>query len=381
MLLLLVVLYTPKLLLAQKPELVKFETISQLDSALEASMVKRRIPGLQIGVQGSDKNITLKNYGLSVIEKEELVTDSTSFAVFSVTKLLTALSIMILEEKGLLELDDPIGSYLPYTDSLINNKYEQEIRIRHLLSHTSGLRDKEWKSATWLLTASEFPAEEEAFAKQQLSRFGKLKSCPGETYQYSNLGFMLLAEIVKAVAGESCQDFVSNHILQPLGMAHTYFDTPSVGGSGRARGYERKGSFMAFIYKILSIGKKGKLQKTEKHLVIRPLYAPHPGYIGYRSTAGDLILLMSSLGKILPAESIQQMFDKQINIEENRAMGLGWHIRRDFLGTFYRHIGGGPGFKAEVRFYENGFKIAVLGNTTFDVWDYANLIAYNNHLF
>jgi len=369
------------LLPGQRFELLKFERLNQLDSVLEASMLKHRITGLQVGVQGIDGSVIHKNYGLSDIGAGELVADSTSFAVYSITKLLTTLSIMILVDKGALDLDDPIGAYLPYADALIKNKCEQEIRIRHLLSHTSGLRDKEWKSASWLLTASAFPAEEGEFVKQKLAKFGKLKTCPGEAYQYSNLGFILLGEIIEAVSGESCQDFVRKKILQPLDMAHTYFDTPSAGESGRARGYERKGSFMAFIYKLLSIGKEGRLRKTGKHLVIQPLYAPHPGYIGYRSTAQDLIVLLSSLEKILPAEAIQQMFEEQISIEERKAMGLGWHIRRDFLSTFYRHIGGGPGFKSEVRIYENGLKIAVVGNTTFDVWDFANLIAYNGHLF
>jgi len=190
---------------------------------------------------------------------------------------------------------------------------------------------------------------------------------------------------VKTKTQTDITTLVKANILDPLKMNNTYYDSPSIKLNEAAVGYAKKWSFMALIYKLVGKGRTNKLLKTDKHLVIQPLYAPHNGYIGLKSTARDLSKLLkcvSSSSCNIPDSTLRsKMLNEQFSITEGKAIGLGWHIRQDFLGVFYRHIGGGPGFGCEVRVYENGFYVVVLGNSTFRPWDYANLIAYNHHLY
>lgn len=369
----------------QKIELIKYNSISELDSAIRANMEKDRIPGLQFSFGYPDSKISWQ-FGDANIQENRKVDAQSRFPAFSITKLFTATSVLQLVENELLNLDDPVANHLPYFDEFVKNKYQKEVTILHLLTHTSGLKDKEWKSATWFRTADQDMPESSSFSIEKLKKYRKLKSEPGTKYHYSNLGFILLAEIVKKKTGISINKYVERNIINPLDLQNSYYDSKELSTDNTSCGYEKKGSFMALIYKLVGTGRNGKLERTEDHLIVQPLYSPHYGYIGLRTTTSDLFRFTQSIylendTTILSNKYSKLALTQQFKIDENKGMGLGWHIRKDFLGTFYRHIGGGPGFGGELRVYENGFTVCVLGNTTFRKWDYANLIAFNEHLF
>ena len=138
------------------------------------------------------------------------VTTDTVFQIQSITKQFTATGIMLLVEEGKIRLDDPISRYLDATPAAW-----KPITVRHLLTHTSGLKDF-INDAT---TSSRLDATEEQIMQAVAAR--PLNFQPGQMWQYSNTNYHLLAMIIRKVAGKWYGDFLAERIFQPLGMTHT----------------------------------------------------------------------------------------------------------------------------------------------------------------
>jgi CubicO group peptidase (beta-lactamase class C family) len=134
----------------------------------------------------------------------------------SVSKQFTGYSIVLLERQGKLKLDDDIRKYLPWFPDL-----GKKITIRHLLNHTSGVRDQ------WQLLAISGTRLDDVITQEHivkiLSRQKELNFEPGERFLYSNSGYTMLAEIVKSVTGQTLRAFTDSAIFKPLAMLHTHF--------------------------------------------------------------------------------------------------------------------------------------------------------------
>jgi CubicO group peptidase (beta-lactamase class C family) len=156
------------------------------------------------------------------------------FDLGSVSKQFTAACIAMLAREGKLSLDDDIRKYFPALP-----KYERPITIRHLIHHTSGLRD-----CNGLLELAGFRSESDCpnvnEALEIICRQKKLNYPPGEEYSYTNTGYFLLGQIVERVSGKTLNEFAQERIFQPLGMTHTlYQDGHRQIIKNRASGYER----------------------------------------------------------------------------------------------------------------------------------------------
>src|SRR5205823_2886744 len=150
------------------------------------------------------------------------------FHVASISKPMTALSIMLLAERGRLSIDDEARKYVPDLP-----EYGKRLTLRHLLSHTSGLRD------AFLLREFADPYDETAdrttALMQILTHQKGLNFDPGAEFQYNNGGYTMLGTIVKRVSGDPLGVFAANNIFKPLGMAHTHFhDNPTMLEPNRA---------------------------------------------------------------------------------------------------------------------------------------------------
>jgi CubicO group peptidase (beta-lactamase class C family) len=144
------------------------------------------------------------------------ITPETIFHMASVSKQFTAFSIVLLARQGKLNLDDDIHKYLPWFPDL-----KAKITVRNLLNHTSGIRDQ------WQLLAIAGTRLDDVITQDQIIKIlGKQRALnfkPGEEYSYSNSGFTMLAEIVRAVSGKSLRKFTDSAIFKPLGMKNTHF--------------------------------------------------------------------------------------------------------------------------------------------------------------
>jgi CubicO group peptidase (beta-lactamase class C family) len=173
-------------------------------------------PGCAVGVVRNDSLIVAKGYGMANLEYGVPITPETVFHMASVAKQFTAYSIILLEKQKKLSLDDDIHKYLTWFPDL-----KETITIRNLLNHSSGIRDQ-WEMLVTAGTRLDDVITQDQIlkilAKQQALNFK-----PGTDWSYSNSNYTLLAEIVKAVSGQSLKAFTDSAIFKPLGMTHTHF--------------------------------------------------------------------------------------------------------------------------------------------------------------
>lgn len=207
-------------------------------------------PGCVIGFIRNDSLIYAKGYGMANLEYAIPNSPETIFHMASVSKQFTAYSIVLLAKQGRLNLDDDVHKYLPWVPD-----FKEKITIRHLLNHTSGIRDQ------WQLLAISGTRLDDVITQDQiikiLSKQQELNSKPGERYNYSNSGFTMLSEIVKSVSGKSLRQFADSAIFKPLGMINTHVhDDYTEIVRNRAYSYQRKDG-LQFSNSVLSYSNSG----------------------------------------------------------------------------------------------------------------------------
>ena len=173
-------------------------------------------PGAAVLVMEKDRILFDKGYGLADLETGTAIDGNTFFNIASVSKQFTAVAVLQLAEKGLLDPEAPVTDYFPeYTDPIW-----KDIRIRHLLSHSSGIPD-----GRGYLSREEKIAGDENLAIEYLASLNELHFAPGTAYEYINPTFVLLGKLVERVSGQPFTDYVRDHIFLPSGMTETlYFD-------------------------------------------------------------------------------------------------------------------------------------------------------------
>lgn len=171
-------------------------------------------PGCGVGVSRNGAVIFEGGYGLASLERRTPITSSTVFHLASITKAFTAMSVLLAAERGVLSLDDEVSKYLPDWSAR-----EQNVTIRHLLTHTSGVRDA-FVLQGW---APHNGNSNDALLKI-LSRQRGLNFSPGAEYQYNNGGYLLLGNILQRASGQSLGAFADANIFRPLGMTSAYFN-------------------------------------------------------------------------------------------------------------------------------------------------------------
>ncbi len=196
----------------------------------------RQTPGCAVGAAQNGKVVLTRGYGMANLETGTPVTAETIFESGSVAKQFTATAILLLMGDGKLRLDDPVQKYLPELP-----QYDRPLTIRHLLSHTSGLREWSnlvaldgWPRGTRVHTQDD--VLEVIFAQKELNYPA------GDHYSYTNSGFLLLVTIVERVSGMPFTTFTSERIFKPLGMTQTSWrDDFERIVPGRAQAYARRG--------------------------------------------------------------------------------------------------------------------------------------------
>lgn len=189
--------------------------------------------GLSIAVARNGKVIHSRGYGLAEVEHDVKANGNTMFRMGSITKQYTAAAIMRLVEQGNLGLDDPITKYVP-----TYNTHGREITIRHLLTHTSGI-----KSYTELKRVMVDEPEREFTHQEMLDMVQNepLAFEPGTSFAYSNTGYYLLGMVVEKVSGKSYCQYLQDSFFGPLGLTRTRCDSNTEIIKNRAQGYTVEG--------------------------------------------------------------------------------------------------------------------------------------------
>ena len=297
-------------------------------------------PGCAVGVAVGGKPMLLKAYGMADLERDVRNTPDTIFEAGSVAKQFTAMAVQLLANEGKLSIDDPVRKYIPELPD-----YGKPLTIRHMLSHTSGLRD--WGSvesiAGWPRTTREYT---HAHVLEVVSKQRSLNFDPGTKWSYSNTGFNLAAIIVSRASGMSFAEFSKQRIFAPLGMTHTSWrDDHTRIVKGRAMAYS--------------------LDNGEYHVEM-PFENVH-GNGGLLTTVGDLLVWNENLvhPKVGNAKLISEMATGgQFNDGkplEHYGLGLFIEIYRGVHNVY--HSGSTAGYRAHLnRFPDSGTSVAVLCN-------------------
>jgi CubicO group peptidase (beta-lactamase class C family) len=172
-------------------------------------------PGCAVGVSNSGRTTLAKAYGMADLEHDVRNTSDTIFEAGSISKQFTAAAVLLLAREGRLSLDDSVRKYVPELPD-----HNAPITIRHMLTHTSGLRD--WGSvaaiAGWPRTTR---VHTHSHVLDILTRQTALNFAPGTRWSYSNSGYNLAAIIVSRVSGMTFAEFTRRRIFEPLGMTRT----------------------------------------------------------------------------------------------------------------------------------------------------------------
>lgn len=282
-------------------------------------------PGCAVSITRDGATVFSAGYGLADIEQGIAITPRTAFYAASVSKEFAAASIGLLVIRGQLSLDANVREFVPEL-----REYGTPITVRHLLAHTSGLRDylslipmAGWPEDT-LLTEADFRAI--------VSRQRGLNFAPGTRHVYSNTNYALLALIVRKVSGLSLREFAAKELFRPLGMTSTEFrDNHTMPVPRRATGYQplESGGFRMRVPGFDIVGDGGLFTTAED------LAKWNPTTLEAALKAPGLSALMLEPGRLASGEAL------------NYAMGLYHHSYRGL--PIVRHGGAYGGYRAEFR--------------------------------
>ncbi len=301
-----------------------------VDDLVNAELARQQIPGLALAVMKDGKLAKSAGYGLANVEEKVPVLPETVFRIASVGKQFIATGILLLVEDGKMTLDDRLGALLddaPPTWA--------PLTVRQLLSHTSGLV-RESPGYLPILRQPDINVIRAAYPLP-------LQFTPGEKYQYSNVGYFTLAEIIRRKGGQPWPEFIAARVFRPAQLdATATTDQPPRGP--RATGYA---------------GKEGKWTPVTDALAVRPSGAFHSTVLDLakwdRVLDGDTVLKPSSRKELWTRI--------RLNDGSTHDYGLGWAVTAKGGRDMIRHGGSQSGFRTEyLRFPKERVTVIVLAN-------------------
>jgi CubicO group peptidase (beta-lactamase class C family) len=296
------------------------DTNSKVDAYVQQQMAKYKIPGLTVGVIKNGKILKLKGYGVASVEFDVPTDANTIYQLFSVSKIFAGVVAMKLIEDGKLSWDTPV------TDIIENLPSDWKvIRIRHLLSHTSGLQEMS-ANPRFVCLPEDKKRQITAPAEIEFVKELPLKFQPGEKFSYHQSGYRLFGMIVEKLTKKSYANFLNERVFAPLGMTSTQF------GGTEAAVIKRRSS-------TSYNGESGELRGWVYPFTPRDYPAA-----GLNSSAADLtkFLLALDSGKVLKPESLQLMWSAtRLNDGTEKGYGLGWTVEEHQGRKVVGHEGGG----------------------------------------
>jgi len=319
-------------------------------------------PGAALLVIREGQIVLKKGYGLANLESQKPITPDTAFLLGSVTKQFTAMAVMMLAERGKLKYDDPLSQFFPGFPP-----YARKITVRHLLHHTAGFPEYEDLFLEGGKLDKDYPrsaktprSKFEPTSKDALALLAQVKAprfAPGEKHEYSNSGYVLLAQIIEKVSGQSFAQFLRQNIFQPLGMNRSLlYDETRPPVPNVATSYTLKDG----VYRDID------------YTPLNAIYGEDNIY----STLEDLYLWDQALytEKLVKVATLQAAFTPgKLNDGQVIEYGFGWRVRK-FLGIHaVGHGGSWVGFKTVIlRFPEQHLTVVMLANVhLLDVGDLA----------
>ncbi len=294
-------------------------------------------PGAAVVVLKNGSIIHKRGYGKANLKDGMPITSSTVFETGSIAKQFTAMAIALLADREKISLDDDIRKYVPEVAD-----FGKPITIRHLIHHTSGLRN--WEVLFKLVGYQGELTSGQVF--DMVCHQRELNFYPGEDYTYCNSGYLLLAEVVQRVTGQSFRKWTKTNIFEPLGMKNTGFcDDPATLPKDRALGYmpNKNGGFREIKYAWAV-----------------------PGPTSLFTTAEDLAKWMNNFTeKQLGGTEVVNQMIQQGALNNGTTIDYAFGLVIDEYKGLKRiqHEGGWSGFRSVLVYIpRHGFGVVILGN-------------------
>jgi CubicO group peptidase (beta-lactamase class C family) len=317
---------------------------AKVDGYVRGEMQRERIPGLALGVYRDGKIVKAEGYGTANLEWDVAVKTDTIFQSGSVGKQFAATAVMILVEEGKVGLDDPIQKYFPEAPEIWKG-----IKIRNLLSHTSGLG--EYENGPRTKPDGPFYLRLDMTEDELYKRIAAMPMDfkPGEDWSYRNTNYVLLGILIHKVTGKFYGDYLQERIFKPLGMTSTRIISDRDIIPHRAAGYELD---------------KGELKNQEW---VSPTFnSTADGTLYF--TVLDLEKWDAALytEKLVKRSSLEQMWTvmKLNNGQPNKAnYGFAWEIKEINGHKVIEHGGAWQGFTCDIsRYVDDKLTVVVLTN-------------------
>ena len=301
---------------------------------VEAQMAQRNLPGLAVGIVYDQTLLWSRGFGYADLAAQTVATPTTLYRIASITKLFTSLAVMQLRDEGLLQLDDPVAKHLPWFQ--IQNPYPDTptLTVRHLLTHAGGL-PREAAFPYWNTNEFPTPAEIQSALPTQ-----ELALPTASDWKYSNLGLTLAGEIVAAISGMPYTTYVTEQILQPLGMTNTFVETVPADHPLLATGYGRRlpdGTRTHGLHTdCRGIGAAANMaanvEDLAKFIMLQFRGGPRQG------------------AQLLAGSSLREMHRAQwLNDDWSAGRGLGFYLWRLHGRTLVGHGGALQGYRTELQ--------------------------------
>jgi len=329
-------------------------------------MARHRLPGLTVAVTDADRLRYAEGFGHADLATRRPATADTRYLWFSMSKIATATAAMRLADEGRMDLDAPVGDLVPqYT-----TRSSVQPSVRQLLNHTAGAANP--LPVRWVLPADATDDDVEASSQRLLARHARPKRPAGGPARYSNLGYLVLAEVISAATGEPFPEHVRRALLEPAGMTGTGYTHRR--GAEHATGYVRLARpLVPALRATLPPGIVG--DRHGEQVALRPFRVVGAGYGGLIGSAPDaarLLRLHLADGAIDGTRILVPATAHAMRTIATPGkpfdLGLGWFRRpadREARPKFVEHWGTGGGFWNAMRLYPDlGLGIVVMANTT-----------------
>lgn len=306
-----------------------------IDDYIRTEMARQNIPGLSLAVVREGKVVKAQGYGLANLELKVPVTADTVFQLGSVGKQFTAGAVMLLVEEGKVGLDDPVSKHLPFAPEAW-----KPVTVRHLLTHTSGIKD--------YTRDLDFTRDASAEETAKKTAEQPLEFAPGEKWAYSNSNYLLLGVLIEKVSGKFYGDLLRERIFKPLDMTTARVNSDADLIPNRADGYEPR--------------QEGGLRNQRFVPPTINTYADGSLVMSVRDMAKwDVALYGDRLFKKETRERMWTTSDLQGG--KKAAYGFGWSLNSRNGRRVIEHGGAWQGFTANIsRYVDDKLTVIVLIN-------------------
>ncbi|HEX8423187.1 MAG TPA: serine hydrolase domain-containing protein, partial [Pyrinomonadaceae bacterium] len=304
------------------------ERLARIDAAVAESIARKETPGAVVLAARRGRVVWRKAYGARAVEPaREQMTADTVFDAASLTKVVaTATSVMILVERGLVRLNDPVSRFIPE----LKDEGRERITVEQLLTHRSGYAPDFDLREQWTGTG-------EAIKRLHAER---LRFAPGARFVYSDIGYIALGEIVRRASGLALDEFARRNIFGPLGMRDTSFRPPAALRARIAPTERRRGQagYLGGRSDALPATEADRWLRGEVHDPTAFRMEGVAGHAGLFSTADDLAIFCQMIlnggeyggRRVLSPLGVAAMTRPRAVAEDGAARGLGWDIASSF---------------------------------------------------